>query len=57
MLSEYHFFGGYRLNLFVYNLICVYEIRSYADISSIALRFLVIKEIGDQYFSKIFIIF
>ena len=35
----------------------VYEIRSYADIYSIAYGFLVIKEIGDQYFSEIFNIF
>ena len=35
----------------------VYEIRSYAGISSITYRFLVIKQIGDQNFSKIFSIF
>ena len=35
----------------------VYEVRSYADISSIAYRFLVIKQIGDQHLSKIFSIF
>ena len=35
----------------------VYEIRSYADIYSIAYCFLVIKQIGDQHFSKIFSIF
>ena len=35
----------------------MYEIRSYADISSIALRFLVIKQIVDQDFSNIFSIF
>ena len=35
----------------------MYEIRSYAAISSIAQRFSVIKEIGDQDFSKIINIF
>ena len=35
----------------------VYEIRSYTDISSVAQRFLVIKQIVDQHFSKVFSIF
>ena len=35
----------------------VYEVRSYADISSIAYRFLAIKQIGDQHLCKIFSIF
>ena len=35
----------------------MYEIKSYADIFSIAQHFLVTKQIGDQYFSKIFSIF
>ena len=32
----------------------VYQIKSYADIYSIAQRFLTIKTIGDKDFSKIF---
>ena len=32
---------------------CVYELRSYVDICSIAERLLTIKENGDKYFSKI----
>ena len=44
----------HRINLFVYNLIYVYQIRSYADISSITERFLAVKEILDKHFSKIF---
>ena len=47
----------HRSILFVYNLAYVYEVRSYADISSIAYRFLVIKQNGDQHLSKIFSIF
>ena len=35
----------------------VYEIRSYADIYSISYHFLVIKQIGDEHFSKIVSIF
>ena len=35
----------------------VYEVRSYADTSSIAYHFSVIKQIGDQHLSKIFSIF
>ena len=44
----------HRLNLVVYNLMYVYEIRSYADIFSIPERVLTIKQIGDKDFSKIF---
>ena len=40
------------LNLFVYDLIYVYEIRSYDDIYSTASRFLTIKQIGYKYYSK-----
>ena len=32
----------------------LYQIRSYADIYSIALRFLTIKQIDDKDFSKLF---
>ena len=35
----------------------LYEIRSYVDTSSIALRFLTIKQFGDKHFSKIFNIY
>ena len=44
----------HRLNPVVYNLMYVYEIRSYADIFSIPERILTIKQIGDKDFSKIF---
>ena len=35
----------------------VYDVRSYANISSIAQRFLIIKQISDKHFSNIFNIF
>ena len=44
----------HRLNLVVNNLMWVYQIKSFAEIYSIALRFLPIKKIGDKDFSKIF---
>ena len=47
-------FGVHRLNLVVYNLMYVYQIKTYAGIYSIAQRFLTIKTIGDKDFSKIF---
>ena len=36
---------------------CVYEIRSYADISSFAWRFVAIKQIVDKIFQKYFNIY
>ena len=52
--SWHDVFGVHRLNLVVYNLMYVYQIKYYADIYSIAQRFLTIKTIGDKDFSKIF---
>ena len=46
-------FPVHRLNLFAYNLMNVYQIRSYDDIYSISWRFLTIKQIGHKYYSKI----
>ena len=48
---------AHRLTLFFKDLMYVYEIRSYADIYSSAYQFLVIKQIGDQLFPKIFSVF
>ena len=42
-----------RLNLFVYSLIYVNGIRSYADRSYIAERFLTIKQNRDEHFPKV----
>ena len=52
--SWHDVFGVHRLNLVVYNLMYVYQIKSYADIYSIAQRFLAIKIICEKDFSKIF---
>ena len=46
-------FPVHRLSLFVYDLIYVYEIRSYDGIHSVASRFLTIKQIGHKYYFKI----
>ena len=46
-------FPVHGLSLFVYDLIYVYEIRSYDGIYSTAWRFLTIKQIGHKYYSKI----
>ena len=53
MYSEDDGFPVHRLNLFVYNLMYVYEVRSYDYIYSILLGFLTIKQIGHKYYSKI----
>ena len=44
----------YRSNPFECNVIFVYEIRSFVEISLIAYRLLPIKQIDDKYFSKKF---
>ena len=52
--SEPDVFPVHTLNLVVYKLMSVYQIRCYADIYSISLRFLTIKQIGDKDLPKIF---
>ena len=51
--SEHDVFPVHRLNLFGYNLIYVYEITSNHEIYLITQRFLTIKQIVHQYYSKI----
>ena len=50
LLLLLHFIGVQRWNLFLYSLIYVNEIISYADISFIAERFLTINQINGKHF-------
>ena len=54
---EHHFLGVHRSNLFLSNLLSVYRVSSYVDITSVTKRFWSIKETVDKYFSKTFNIY